>query len=35
MDHLKTQKGAYTISKSEIARLEWKWLAVKAIYGTS
>jgi hypothetical protein len=35
MDHCRAKKGPSTISHDEIARLEWKWLAVKAIHGTS
>lgn len=35
LDHLAARRGTHVISHAEIARLEWKWLAQKAVFGTS
>jgi hypothetical protein len=35
LDYLNSQKGSHVASPAEIARLEWKWLANKIVYGTS
>jgi hypothetical protein len=35
LDYLNVQKGTHVVSRAEIARLEWKWLAHKAFYGTT
>jgi hypothetical protein len=35
LDHLRAQKGEQIISSRALAQLEWKWLATKALHGTS
>lgn len=35
LDHVRSQKGPHTIQPNELAKLEWKWLRLKALSGTS
>jgi hypothetical protein len=35
LDYLSARKGAHVASPADMARMEWKWLAHKIIYGTS
>ncbi len=35
LDYLRSVRGPKTISRSQLDRLEWKWLAAKVVHGTS
>jgi hypothetical protein len=35
LDYVRARKGSHVITPGELAGLEWKWLALKAISGTS